>query len=1034
MNPELTLSIQQALKCTISADQTLAAQSEQFLTVDQKTNPQFYVSLLAIVIDPAMEEAVRIAGCLVLKKHIEKGFLELPQEIQTFVQTHIIPATFNCGSLKVGKQLVECFSKLLLKLYPEKWPTLEEELLGHLKDPALTIDRLYFVLKLYVKLAQNNEWTEVSHKSDFLKTVPAFLAALAVRTQEILASPTDQKPLFLAIVCKILTKLFRVNDFSYFHQPETSAFWFDTLFRAIHGNYGDMRKPIKWLVRFYVNFFRRTTESVHVKPKKGKKKAQAAEGVTALQTFNRHWQDKFFESTMHVLSVFNAKEDDHKIAIACSRVFLYATGIEELMVKYHSHILGLAKEKVIGMLSFSQSQLEDFNDNPVELVRSLDEFYHEDNCRGAALQILTSLGQRQAFLMDLLNHIYQQIQLINLSDPQIQESSWVYKESLYYLTEKLVRQINRLAGSDEVVVSMVSTHIIPDMDSRFPLIKTRVCNLLKVLLTTRLDQPKYEPFFKDITQKLCTIVTDPYLPVKGSAAMALALFLDVKSVENMIRPHIQTILQIYVNLINDCDSEQLINALNQICRVFAAEVTPYVSQLISNMSQLIIRIKDKREKMDIDKEQDDMEEQTFSILSIYQTMFELVSTLSSTATFGELVGTLTTLTYQALKLDDVEDLSEILSIFTLMAYKCPVGGIVPELWPFFEFVCLTLVKPQTLPEAYTHPLKEFIGPTLFTVGEFGSGVIYFLRNFINRGWSQMLALTTVGGTYLDLFMSAVQVLKNEPESGFEMGTKFYASVLEANVALELVSRPDLLQHYSLIPKNIEASLKGYTADPSEVQGENWLAHNIGLCFAVDFKGTLEALAHANFVQNLLKSWVAFHKKQLTFRSRKGSFLGLLSVCKNMGTVNLVAQSGLDEVEFLSFLMTEIIALDTQYKLETDMEGDDDEDLDDDDDDDEEGEDFKKEEAPVSLVEGIEAITDRIDQLNHENDMAVDQMLQFEYEYCEDAFEKVNHIEAFKACMQEVCGARPQVYEQALAALGETGVATFKGLVEPKPVA
>lgn len=1042
MNQELANQVLQALTYTISPDQSLAQQSEHFLTVEQKSNPHFFTALMGIIINQSVAEQLRMAASLVLKKHIERGFLELPEDVQQLIQTHILLTAYSSGSLKVGKQVIECFFKLLFKVYPEKWPTLESELYTQLTDPALNIDRLYFVLKAYVKVCQMNEWSKVDEKSQFLSTMPAFLAAIAKRTEEILASNSEQKPLFLSIIFKILCKTFRTNNFAYFHDAAVADFWFGTVFRTVFGNYGEMQKPVKWLLRYFVIFFRKADELNKQFSEKVSKKAKEkkVDQIAKLDhDLVKKWQFVFFEHTLHAVSVFTPSTDNQQVITSASRVFIYAASNPDVTNRYHRQILGLLQEKVIPMLCYTESQVDDFQDNPVELLKSLDEFYHEANCRGAALTILTSIGKQPEFLLELLNHVYSQMQLVNSVAPPTPASGWLLKEALYYLTEKLVREIDQMKGADAVVAPLIATQLIPDLQTNFPILKTRVCNLLKVLLTSRLEDQQYSLHFKAIAEQLCRIITDPYLPLKGAAAMTLALFMRVESVVEMIRPHIQTILQIYVNLINECDIEQLIDTLKDICDIFRDQIGPYIVDLISNLCALVIRMYDKKRPMEEQPESDNLEEHVFSILSVYTTIFELLSTAPDSTGFPTIFTALAPTIVRTLEEDEYEDFSECISIVTLMLYKSQPNQVAPELWTFFEFICLTVLKLPELPPNYTNPFQKYILTSQITIGEFGTSLVHLLRNYLHRGLEQMVVQQIAGQTHLDLYLTTLQKLKDEKLGQFAEGSKYFAAALEANVILELATKPDVLAKYGLVSHNITSSINSFAGNMEDSQAISWLSHNIGICFAVDFKTTLESLSKASFGQPLLTFWVQHHKTLFTFRTRKASFLGLLSVLNSTGVANLIAQAGLDETQYLAFLMSEVIAIAKIYEEEVKMyDEDDDDDIPDNEEEDGDGEDeeedpeadhSKKQPKPFSLLDKIEDLTKDIENINKEHVYELEEMLQFDYEYCEDAFEKCNHVDSFKSIIQRIYGQRQDVYQTALAALGTEGQTKFKEIVE-----
>lgn len=68
---------------------------------------------------------------------------------------------------------------------------------------------------------------------------------------------------------------------------------------------------------------------------------------------------------------------------------------------------------------------------------------------------------------------------------------------------------------------------------------------------------------------------DNELPVRVKAAVSLTSLLDHKEAEDMLRPHLQTILECYLKLMDSIDNEGVVAALEAVVSVYHDEIVPY---------------------------------------------------------------------------------------------------------------------------------------------------------------------------------------------------------------------------------------------------------------------------------------------------------------------------------------------------------------------------------------------------------------------------------------------------------------------------
>lgn len=80
------------------------------------------------------------------------------------------------------------------------------------------------------------------------------------------------------------------------------------------------------------------------------------------------------------------------------------------------------------------------------------------------------------------------------------------------------------------------------------------------------------------------------LPVRVNAAIALTEFLTHDTAIEFVRPGLETILSIYLKIMDDIDFDDLIKSLRILVEVFADDVGPHALRLCDKLSTAFIRL------------------------------------------------------------------------------------------------------------------------------------------------------------------------------------------------------------------------------------------------------------------------------------------------------------------------------------------------------------------------------------------------------------------------------------------------------------
>lgn len=148
-----------------------------------------------------------------------------------------------------------------------------------------------------------------------------------------------------------------------------------------------------------------------------------------------------------------------------------------------------------------------------------------------------------------------------------------------------------------------------------------------------------------------------------------------------------------------------------------------------------------------------------------------------------------------------------------------------------------------------------------------------IRNYIFRGGDAFLTNNDCYGVlYVEAFFKMVTKTLNANIS-FEYADNEVADALII-LGFFVAQYPGKMNTF--IPRVLEASWTAVTANKSELV-QDCLIHNLGYCFWNNTLVSLEWLHSKGLLSMVIKSWVEKHSRALTYRVRKGSALGLLSL-------------------------------------------------------------------------------------------------------------------------------------------------------------
>lgn len=178
---------------------------------------------------------------------------------------------------------------------------------------------------------------------------------------------------------------------------------------------------------------------------------------------------------------------------------------------------------------------------------------------------------------------------------------------------------------------------------------------------------------------------DQPLPVKFHAACALEKILQNKIAMQFIKQGLDVMLKCYLNLMNEFDNEELVNAFENVMTIFADDIKPYAVDICNHLKNQYVRC------IGQDAEEDDGE----SILTAVASFTSMRRILDVIQNDQALLAQIEQIMYPCLLhsltpdgLDSIEEGIDCITLILYYGYKDrPLSKEMWKLYPQLLYVC-----------------------------------------------------------------------------------------------------------------------------------------------------------------------------------------------------------------------------------------------------------------------------------------------------------------------------------------------------------
>lgn len=524
-----------------------------------------------------------------LSKHWKDNLIN--EEDKSFLRANLAACLKYTIHEKIRAQYEEITHFVLKSDHP--WDTFFEQV----HHCLITPDLIYSGLIMIYQASKLYEYIMTDKREHLLKLIDNYFPSLIDLLETLVQHTTDESFKHTQLILSIYWVSFYLELPSKYAEPECLERWLKC-FRTILITPSTIALPTepqielkdyeqhpqwlckKWSAQIVHRFFTRYFNRVYLRD----------QNLVIGEYFQNTWALEFYNIIL--VAVFNA----NKVRLTDPVMNFYlkflnqGVKFEPVMKKITPDLAGkLLVNICLSLLYRTQSDEELWTDNPLDFIRKEEEIgkaYYSK--KTSAVTLMNSLCGIK-YLFAFFNYIKSELGKI------VEAPNMVRKEALL-MALGCVSDLTRTYGKlQEDVEGILFTHVFPEFNSSNGIMKYRA-----PWVYARYGQIQFKN--KDqqhlVFTAMCKLMVDKDLPVRYSAAVSLPRVLHWEISKASLSKEIQNLLQIYLKLINEIESEELVESLESIISTFPDEIRPYALELsqylVESFENTVIRTQHER--------------------------------------------------------------------------------------------------------------------------------------------------------------------------------------------------------------------------------------------------------------------------------------------------------------------------------------------------------------------------------------------------------------------------------------------------------
>jgi importin-7 len=718
----------QALTQCLSADIATRQAGEAYLEA-AKSQPGFTVLLLSLSLAPSLDLNLRQLSVIMLKNLTAKW---KKAAISPADKQSLTNSILNCLLFSVPVKIRLQFEEIsqVIGKYEYPWPGINEALGNYLNSQ--NPDLIFAALTFIVRTIKNFEFV-IGEKREKLKIlVSNFLQTLQTLAFGFLSESSGERFAYLGLISQTFWSAFYIDMQTDQITSENMERWLRVFLQIFD-------------VAYDVGF---PADASEAEQKKLDSKLVCKKWASQIlhRFFSRYHDINNLSDNNKTIGVLVGQFSGLILTGFVNQVFQYGkVYIPELVMNYSFKYLNeaikwpatcemlknmqtadgravlaaLITDVIIPVMCKSAADEELWQDNAIEFIRreaDISRAFYSPAC--AAGDVLETMC-KQGYLQQFLDYLSSSLLLSPVP---------LLKEALINAVGTLSSVLLDHASLSGRVEAMLQAHVFQDLASPVGFLRARACWAYGRFAAFSFTDPAHQ---QAALEAVCRLLIDPDLPVRYQAALTVPKILVWKIAKERVAGEISNLLQIYLKMVNEVDSEEIIEALEDVVENFEAEVKPFAVELIGQLVGTFGRLAGREVA-------DDNGDSAMAAVSTLNTIVRLLGTVEDSKEEIAKIGVVIAPVLQhCLSKNGFEYMEEALKILSILLFNAE-NGEMSHLYGFFSLILQSInpVDPFAIEK-----VQEMHAPIANFIAKFPEQVSNEVENLISF-CIQLLTLTS----------------------------------------------------------------------------------------------------------------------------------------------------------------------------------------------------------------------------------------------------------------------------------------------------
>lgn len=575
----------QAFAASLGIDNEARSRAHEYLQ-SIRSNPGLIPVLLKISLDETQGGDLRQTSVIYLKnltkiwKDSARDYV-IAAEDKLFLRTNIIKCLNFSLPEKIRSQFEEIAHNITKIDYP--WNGILEQI-----EQALSQEcEIYSGLNMIYQISRNFEYTMNEKRNFLLNIMSKFFDKLLRLLQVLLQSSTPDSFSYIQLILQIFWVFIYIDLPADFATKDFLNDWFICFQSILLKDYTEIQsipqseeegkireKQSQWLCKKWAaqivhRFFTRYFNISHLQK----------QNIFIGQHFQENWASEFFK--VIIPQLFKYKEVFIP-SLLLNYFIKYTTQGLKFARTYsmldENSIFHLLVNVILPILSRVPSDDELWRENPIEFIRKeadLGKAYYSP--KSSSVDLLLTLCEK-GWLIRVCEYISTQFQApVDL----------LQKEALLLMFGSLAEQVKNHKDLKEHVQVILQKHVFAEFLSEIGFLRSRCAWVFARYASAPFTD---QSFLQQVLEALCKTLVDSQLPVRYEGALALPKVLSWDVSKQRLASELRGLLEIYLKLMNEIDSEDVVEALESIVSAFPKEIVPFSMELTQHLTLAFTRM------------------------------------------------------------------------------------------------------------------------------------------------------------------------------------------------------------------------------------------------------------------------------------------------------------------------------------------------------------------------------------------------------------------------------------------------------------